>query len=213
MCAGDVHRAGPHPGEPLQKFVIGYAARVLPGRLSVVSCAMIIGLMSLVAAWPWVMWPLQGTAVGVIAATVAWAMDERAAAIVDTLPRSLRWRTAARALVVVPLLGVWIATVVLMRDRIPPHLDLFAVQGIVAVIGALGVTISRRISGIAEPGRSIAAYTLAAATALALARPLSRWLPLFPVWPADNWLLSDAIWLIALIGSTAALTDRLVRIS
>ena len=109
--------------------MIGYAVRVLPWRLTLASCALITALMSLVAAWPWVMWPLQGTSVGLIAGAVAWAMDERAAAVVDTLPRSLRWRTTARALIVVPLLGVWIVALVLMRDRIPAHLDLFILQG------------------------------------------------------------------------------------
>ena len=193
--------------------MIRYAARVLPGRLAVVSCVLIAGLMSLVAAWPWVMWPLQGTSVGIIAATVAWAMDERAAAVVDTLPRSLRWRTAARTLIVAPLLGVWVTVVVLMRDRIPPHLDLFLLQGAAAVVIALGVTVSRRVNGIAEPGRSFAALAVAAATTLALARPLAHWLPLFPVWPTDNWPLSNTIWLVALAGSIVALTDRLVRSS
>jgi hypothetical protein len=191
--------------------VIGYAARVLPWRLTLTSCTIIAGLMSLVAAWPWVMWPLQGTSVGVIAGAVAWAMDERAAAVVDTLPRSLRWRTAARGLIVVPLLGLWIVVLVLMRDRVPAHLDLFIMQGAAAVAVALAFTVWRRTNAVAEPGRSFAALALAATTALALVRPLSRGLPLFPLWPSDNWPLSYAVWLTVLTGSLAALTRLLAR--
>ena len=85
----------------------GYVARAVPWPLVAAGCGTTAALMGLVAASPWVLWPLQGTAVGVLSATVAWSMDEQAAAVVDTLPRSLRWRTAVRASTVPLVLGIW----------------------------------------------------------------------------------------------------------
>ncbi len=125
----------------------GYAARAVPWPLVAVACATVAGLLSLVAASPWAMWPLQGTAAGVLAGAVAWSMDEPATAVVDTLPRGLRWRTAARSSVVPVLLGVWAVSLVSMRGRIPGHLQLFLLQGLGAVSLALAVTTWRRARG------------------------------------------------------------------
>src|SRR5258705_4659676 len=78
----------------------------------------VIGLMGLVGRWPWIMWPLQGTALGVIAGVTAWATDEPAASVVDTLPRPPWWRTAARATVVPLMLAVWVGCLLVTRHRL-----------------------------------------------------------------------------------------------
>lgn len=69
--------------------MIRHAARAVPWGLVAVACVLVPVLMAITSAWPEVMWPLQGTAIGLLAAVAAWSMDERAAAVVDTLPRPL----------------------------------------------------------------------------------------------------------------------------
>jgi len=62
---------------------------------------------------------LQGCAVGLLTGAAAWCFDEPAAAVVDTAPRSLLWRTGARADGLLFLLVWWGLTVALS------HPDLF----------------------------------------------------------------------------------------
>ena len=134
--------------------MIRYSVRTTPWLILAIGGGVVAGLLSLVARWPGSMWPLQGTAVGVLAGVVAWALDERPASIVDSLPRPHWWRTVARILVVVPVtLAVAIGSLVVHRDRLPDHLPLFVVQAVVAVVLALAVAVWRRSRGVAEPGR------------------------------------------------------------
>jgi hypothetical protein len=187
----------------------GYLARAVPWPLVAAGCVTMAGLLGLVAASPWILWPLEGTAVGVLAGTVAWSMDEPAAAVVDTLPRSLRWRTALRASTVPLVLGVWTTSLVLMRTRIPGHLGLFLLQGIGAACFALAITARQRSRGEPEPGRALAALVVPVATALALARPVADWLPVFPVWPDDRWALSQLLWSLVTAASLVVLVAAL----
>lgn len=174
--------------------MIHYAARTVPWTLVSVSCVIIVGLMTLVAIWPDIMWPLQGTAVGLIAGTVAWSMDERSAAVVDTLPRALWWRTTARAAVVPVVLFVWAGCLAGAGDRLPGHFWFFVAQGAIGAGAALMVTLAQRAGGTAEPGRRFATLVIPTATALALSRPLERWAPVFPIWPTEHWAASRALW-------------------
>lgn len=174
--------------------MIRYAARAVPWALVLATCIVVAALMALVAAWPEVVWPLEGAAVGLLAGAAAWSMDETAAAVVDTLPRPLWWRTAARAVVVVPLALVWIACVLVAGDRLPPHSDLFLLQGFAGVIVAVAFVTWRRAQGEAAPGDRVASAAVAVAVAFALLRPLPEHLPLFPVWAYEQWELSLAIW-------------------
>jgi hypothetical protein len=178
-----------------------YAIRVTPWLMLVASCGVIVGLMALVAAWPSIMWPLEGAAIGVIAGTVAMALDERCAAIVDTLPRGLVWRSTARAALVVPmLLAVWLGCLFAWQHRLPAHSGLFALQGVAAAGTALAFAVWSRATGSAEPGAPFAAAVIPVTMGLALLRPWTRWLPLFPVWPNENWALSRTIWSSLAIG-------------
>ena len=195
--------------------MIRYAARAVPWSLVAAACALAPVLMAIVAAWPESMWPLQGTAVGVLAGVVAWALDERPASIVDSLPRPHWWRTVARILVVVPVtLAVAIGSLVVHRDRLPDHLPLFVVQAVVAVVLALAVAVWRRSRGVAEPGTTFATYVIPAAAALALIRPARRLAAGLPrSWAAERWALSWGLWLTAgAIGAIAVIlplaTDR-----
>ncbi|TYB45531.1 hypothetical protein [Actinomadura chibensis] len=192
--------------------MIRYAVRVTPGVLLGASCAVIAGLMAMVAARPYVMWPLQGAAVGLIAGTVATAQDERCAALVDTLPRGLVWRTAARAVITVPAaLGVWACCLLVWRHRLPDHPGLFALQGVGAATLAVSVSAWRRHRGVPQPGAVFAALVVPVATAVALIRPWSGVLALFPIWPADEWGRSRALWLALTAGAPLAALLAAVR--
>ncbi|WP_261554020.1 hypothetical protein [Frankia tisae] len=191
--------------------LVWYATRAIPWLLAGTGCAMIVGLMALVAGWPQVMWPLEGTALGLLAGVVAWANDERCAAIVDTLPRSLRWRTLARSVVPALMLAVWIACLLAQRHRLPPHLPLFALQGAAAAAVALAITVGRRAAGSAEPGRTFASIIIPTSAALALIRPAARRLPLFPVWPGEDWARSTVIWTTVFGASLVVLAPALAE--
>jgi len=167
-----------------------------------VGCGAVAVLVALVGFRFTVMWPLQGTAVGVLAGITAMALDERCAALVDTLPRPLWWRTVGRVLFAVPgLLVIWVCALVAVRDRIPPHLGLFVLQGCAAVSLALSVTVARRAAGVAEPGAPFAAFAIPVAAAVALARPRPDWFPVFPVWPTENWSCSVVLWLVVAVAA------------
>ena len=59
---------------------------------------LIIGAgVALVARWPEALWPLHGTALGLMVGMAAVAVDERCATVVDVSPRPLWWRTAVRS--------------------------------------------------------------------------------------------------------------------
>jgi hypothetical protein len=185
--------------------VIRFAARAVPWPLVLLSCALTAALMAMAAAWPRIMWPLQGTAVALLAGAAAWSMDETAAAVVDTLPRPLWWRTAARAIAVVPLGLVWAMCVVIPGDRLPPHGELFLLQGLAALLFAVAFVTWRRARGHAGPGAQFASFVIPAVAFLALARPFPDRLPLFPVWPGEAWTLSLGIWSTLAVASAALL--------
>ncbi|WP_217922388.1 hypothetical protein [Miltoncostaea oceani] len=189
-----------------------YVLRAVPWRL-VAACGLVIPcLMALTAAWPDVVWPLQGTAVGLLAAAAAWSMDEPAAAVVDSLPRGLAWRTAARSAAVVPLAVVWTASVVVAGDRLPDHAALFVLQGLAAILAGVAVATTRRAAGVATPGLVLAPAVLAVVAMLALVRPMPDRLPFFPLWEGEEaWARSATIWWSILAAAAVVLVASLAR--
>lgn len=189
--------------------MIGYARRALPWTLLACCASLVLIAMALVTRWPYVMWPLQGVAVGVLAAAGAWCVDEPAAAVVDVAPRSLRWRTAARSLGLLPLLCLWVATVVAVRHQLFGHASDVALQGCVALLAGCAIGTSARTRGLAAPGRRIAAATVPAAAFIALARPVEQHLPLFPYLQTGPWDSSLVLWSLTGALATALLTASL----
>jgi hypothetical protein len=174
--------------------VILYARRAVPWGLVFGGCVVVASLIAIVAIRPSGAWPLEGTAIGVLAAAAAWSMDETAAAVVDTLPRSLRWRTAARSLAGLPLAGAWVACVLIARDALPPHGGLFVLQGLAAVLAGIAFATRRRALGSACPGTRLASVTIALAGGIAVAPHALQKVPIFPIWTSDRWSLSLALW-------------------
>jgi hypothetical protein len=195
--------------------MIRYAARAVPWERVVLAAGLVVVLMELVRRWPWTMWPLEGVAVGLLAAATGWCIDERAAAVVDAAPRGLVWRTAARATGVVVLLAAWGIGVYVARDSLFDHAGYVAAQGVAALLAASAWCCWRRSSGEPGPGSTLALAVLPACTGWALVRPLSGSVPVFPYADGSgdygDWNASLAGWSVlataAVVLLAAALAD------
>lgn len=188
--------------------MLGYAARAVPWTRVALAAAVVLVLVELVRWNPWVFWPLEGAAVGVLAGAAAWCCDEQAAAVVDVAPRGLAWRTAARMPAVVSLAAVWGAVVLHARSALFGHERAVLIQGLVAIVAGTAWATWRRSGGEAMPGLLAATTAVPVATGWALVRPLQRELPVFPFafggksgdWQASTigWTVAGALALVAL---------------
>lgn len=175
-----------------------YATRAVPWARLAVASLLVLTLMEVVRRWPWRMWPLEGSAVGLLAVAAAWCFDERAATVVDTAPRSLAWRTGARGAPVLCLLAVWLVAVHRTRESVFGHPGDVAWQGVAAMLAASGYACWRRATGNPEPGLTLAAVVVPLSTCWALIRPLPELLPVFPYADGSgvfgDWGVSRALW-------------------
>lgn len=195
--------------------MVGYAARAVPWFRVVLAAGLVVLLLELVRWNPWVLWPLEGTAVGLLAGAAAWCFDETAAVVVDAAPRSLAWRTAVRSPAVLLLAVTWVAVVA--------HADaagaLFGqggavlVQGLAAMAAGGAYACWRRAQGQALPGLLLASAVVPATTVWALVRPFETHLAVFPYGTdsAATWTASGIGWgaagVAALVVGAAALGD------
>lgn len=185
-----------------------YIRAATPWAILGSTVALLVGLLVIVACWPYSMWPLHGGAVGLIAGASAWAVDEECASVVDVTPRPLWWRSACRVVTPVVLSATWVGCHLAARRRLPDHLNLFLLEGVTAAaLGFAGGTLLRSW-GRAEPGQWIASLACPLTLAVALARPATGLAPVFPIWPSENWARSAAIW-----SSAAAVSVVLVVVA
>ena len=191
-----------------------YATRGVPWPRVALGAGLVVLLMELVRWNPWVLWPLEGTAVGLLAGAAAWCFDESSAVVVDVAPRSLAWRTAARAPAVLGLAAVWCGVVAHAGDGV-----LFGrsagvlIEGLVALAVGTAYAGWRRAWGEPMPGLLLAATVVPVTSAWALVRPFDASVPVFPYGTssAGDWSASTAGWAIlgtlALVVLAAALSD------
>jgi hypothetical protein len=185
--------------------MISYAARAVPWVLLGTGAGLIVGLLLLVERWPYTLWPLQGIAVGLLAGIAVWCYHEPAAAVVDTLPRGLRWRTFVRSAGSLALLIVWLITVRETRSAYFGHPRDVAWQGIAAVIvGACYLTWCRS-RGSTGPARAASAGIVGVAMFVALARPLAPHVPVFPYTATEHWEASRLLWSALCLAAIALL--------
>jgi hypothetical protein len=179
--------------------VIRHGVRAVPWLRVGLAGALVVVLMELVRWNPWLLWPLEGTAVGLLAAASAWCFDEPAAAVVDTLPRGMAWRAAARAPALVVLLGTWTVVALHAGDEVLfGHSGAVVVQGLAAMVLGSALATWSRGRGEATPGLRIAVVVVPVSTAWALVRPLQRALPVFPYGTssAAAWHTSTLVWVL-----------------
>jgi len=195
--------------------MVRYAARAVPWVRVGTAALVVLVLMEVVRRWPWQMWPLEGTAVGLLAGATAWCFDETSAAVVDTAPRRLAWRCAARASGVVLLAASWIVAVLRARDGLFDHPRDVALQGLVAMLAAAAYATWRRRAGEATPGVTLALVVVPLLTAWALVRPFSEAFPVFPYadgsGDSGDWGTSRLLWsalgAVALVVLVSALAE------
>ena len=192
--------------------MIRHAGRSVPWLLVVPAMALVAVLLRIVEEWPYRMWPLQGIAVGFLAAMAVWCFDEPAAAVVDTLPRSLAWRTVARALAVLVLMSGWLFSVHWTSTAYFGKADHVAWQGVVAVLAATTYATWRRSRGDATPARPAATALVCGTAYLALARPMEDLLPFFPYTAAGPWTASAVLWAVLAAASATLLLALLAEI-
>ncbi|WP_257477946.1 hypothetical protein [Acidipropionibacterium jensenii] len=185
-----------------------YSLRAVPWPLVLSCSALQVILVMLVEYDPWRLWPLQGIAVGLLAAVAGWCLDEPAAGVVDPSPRGIRWRTSARLIGVVLPLVVWLAMVRWAREAMFGHWWAVSLQGVTAVMVSLAWGVWRRSCAVASPGQRWGAVVVPMVTAWALIRPASLRLPVFP-YATDqvggSWTSSTVGWSVAGVAAMAVL--------
>jgi hypothetical protein len=190
-----------------------YALRAVPWTRVAVAAGLVLVLMELVRRWPWHVWPLEGTAVGLLAGAAAWCFDEPSGSVVDSAPRSLAWRTAARGSGVLVLLACWAVAVHTARDSLFGHPWQVAAQGFAAVLAASAWCAWRRAAGETTPGLATAVAVIPLATAWSLVRPLSDAVPVFPYADGSgdfgDWGTSALLWQAIAAGAVVLLTAAL----
>jgi hypothetical protein len=185
-----------------------YVVRAVPWTRVALAAVLVVVLMELVRWNPWVLWPLEGTAVGLLAGATAWCFDETSAAVVDSAPRGLAWRTMARSPGPLLLVLTWTG-VVLQADELSTfgHRDEIWFQGVAACLAGAAYTSWRRQCGEATPGLRFATAVVPATTAWALLRPLDHQLPVFPyaTTTSSGWAYSTTGWVFLAVAAGVTL--------
>lgn len=177
--------------------MLSYATRAVPWTRVCLAAALVVLLVELVRWDPWTLWPLQGAAVGLLAGATAWCFDETAAIVVDTSPRGLGWRTAARAPGIALLALAWTGAVLHAGDAaLFGHRYAVLGQGLAAMAGGAAYAGWRRARGESSPGLVFATAVVPMATVWALVRPLREQLEVFPygTTPPEGWTQSTVGW-------------------
>ena len=186
----------------------GYVARAVPWTRVALAAALVAVLMELVRWDPWVLWPLEGTAVGLLAGATAWCFDETAAAVVDSSPRGLAWRTMARSPGPLVLVATWTAVVLHAGGETTfGHGGDIWIQGAAASLAGAAYSNWRRSYGDSSPGMIFATAVVPATTAWAVVRPFDRHLAVFPyaTTSPSGWEHSAAGWVALTIAAVVVL--------
>lgn len=175
-----------------------HLARGVPWLRLLVTSALLLGLLVTLREDPLTLWPLQGTAVGLLAAAVGWCFDDASAEVVDPLPRDLHWQASVRLLPVLLLLVAWSVGCWWVRDALLAHPWAIWGQGLAAAAVACAWVLWRRIRGEAEPGHLWALAVVPIVTGWALLHPARATLPVFPYAGEDAtaWSLSVCGWAV-----------------
>jgi hypothetical protein len=193
--------------------MLRYALRVGPAVAAAVAVATTAGLLWLVEVSPPVAWPVVGMAAAMLGVAAARAFDEPSASIVDSLPRPLWWRTAARLVYPVLLAATWWVAVGIADVRPNGRPEVVRLEGVALILtGAATATLLRR-RGRAAPGTAIGSALLLVVTTLAVLNPAHDLLPLFPFFDDATWARARWIWLTVAAAAAATLVLSCVEVS
>jgi hypothetical protein len=174
---------------------------------------LVLGLLEVVDHWPGPTWALLGSAVGLLCGAAAWCFDEPAASVVDSSPRGLAWRAAARSPAALGLLAAWGLGLGRTDAGLGGRDGDVLLWGLVAIGVGAAWTLWRRSGGEPTPGTRLALVVIPAATAWALGQPLAPGLPVFPTAFAEatQWSASRTGWVTAGCLSVALLMAALLE--
>ena len=184
-----------------------YAVRGLPVAAVTVLLLAMVGWFWLLNTWPSYLWLVAGIAAGLLGAGAGRLFDEPAAAVVDTLPRALWWRTAARSFAASALVGVWLAGVsTIDAGESGVHLGLLRLYGVGAVLTVAAACTGLRRRGRATPGFAVGSTIFLVLLFLATSNPLPHHLPLFPLVTDPEVAVSTWLWWGIVITAAGALS-------
>src|SRR4029453_15992731 len=152
-----LYRSSHQPGSLRVLLMVRYAARAVPWVRVSLAAGLVVLLMELVRWDPWGLWPLEGTAVGLLPGAAAWCFDGSGGGVAEVAPRGLAWRTAARTPAVLVLTAVWCGVVAHAGDS-----ALFGrsaeilIEGLVALAVGSAYASCRRAWGEPVPGLLLA---------------------------------------------------------
>ena len=205
-----------NPSSRRRRLMLRHAARGVPWSLIAAAALLIPGLLAFVRYDPWTLWPLQGTAVGLLAGAVGWCLDEPAAAVVDTAS-ARAWPgehspapPASPFCSVTWSAGVWRARPGPLR---PPVGGLRPGPRGSGDRDHLGDVAAGRWRSVPGPGAGRSSV-VPATTAWALVKPLEKQVPVFPYafgGEYGDWAVSAAGWTIIGLLACALLALILTR--
>lgn len=179
-------------------------------RLMIVGCSAVAVCTGLAMLLPATYPTIAHIGLAGVAMAAAGVLDDPAAAVTDSAPRHLRWRTVTRLpLALVPVASWLLAGAALqVHDRTWPFRFWVAV-GVAVVVACVGATTVARRIGIAEPGEAVGTVVGAVLLAeLMLGWPSIRGIsPLVPEPEALLWWVP--VFLLGTGGLAWGVRDRL----
>jgi hypothetical protein len=189
-----------------------HARHAVPWQLVLTSSLLILVMLVLLGRWPGALWPLGGVAVGALAGSIAWSLDEPVPEIADAAARPLHWRLASAGIGVVVVVGAWIVGVAAAGDLLGRQGHVLG-HGLAAAVAVSGGVAWLRSRGHDHPGRVLAPYLVLIVAGLALAQPLAQQLPVFPHPGNDSWAASSALWVVLAALGALALSLSVIDLS
>ena len=173
----------------------------LPWATTLTVTAGAAALLAVVVAFPEHPFAVSFLVMGLVAfgAAACFVLDDPAAEMVASVPRSLRRRTAGRAIGVALPLAVGVAGITLV-DRRNPALPwagvLLELAGVVFI--GFATAAAFRVTH-ATPGEIAGTVVGIGLMVLAVTNPLGRWVTVFALSPDDRWARTSAFWLALLL--------------
>ena len=175
--------------------MLTYAIRALPVPALAAVLAAVAGWFWLLHTWPSYVWLAAGIATGLLGAAAGLLYDEPAAAVVDALPRGLRWRTLARSWAAAGLVVAWLAGVwTVDADRAGVQVGLLRLYGVGVVLAVAAICTGLRRRGRSSPGPAVGSACFLVLFFLASSNPVPHLVPVFPLATDPEVAVSRWLW-------------------
>jgi fluoride ion exporter CrcB/FEX len=188
--------------------VVPIVLTALPWRPLAAASAAAAGMLGVAAIWPTSGFATIGIKLALVclAAAACFVLDEPAAAVVDSAPKTLRARTVIRLSGVAIPATIGAAGLVAIAARLGPApygqgpFGELPVGGLLLqlagclLLGVATAAFARRF--MPEPGDYVSGMVAGCLTTLVIYNPFGRWVDVFPISPQDRWSRSVVLWTI-----------------